>query len=931
VRTLRHSALLVVSLACWSVASAGPLCAQSLDAAAAALAHGDYPKAEADYQALNTGSHALEAQLGLARLRFETGRYAEAARLAEAAGSGAQRVAGQTLRAEALLALGQHAEAERVLQAVVRRPGALRAHLRLGLLRLQQGQTDRARPDLMAVIDAYNADTLGEPRAEGLCLTAMAARALGSHHDANDTFREAGLADRNRVETQLEWAALFLDKYDRKHATESVDDALKQNPNHPLALTLKARLELERGLGFGEVDALLGRALATNPNLIPAHVTRAKLALRDMEIEAADAHLDRALQVNPRDLEALSVRAAARFLADDARGFEQAKRRVLELNPRFSRMFSIIAEYAEWEHRYDELIRMAREALVLDAEDALAHATLGLNLLRMGDEKAGIPALEAAWQRDHFNVLVFNTLNLYDEVIPKQYTEHAAGEFTLRTHRDEQVALEPYLGPMLEEAYAGMRARYGFTPKGPLRIELYADPQHFSVRTTGLPNVGVQGVCFGKVVTALSPRGGPFNWGQIVWHELAHIFHLQLSKNHVPRWFTEGLAEYETIVARTEWRREEDHNLWAARRAGQVPKLSQLNSAFTHAQNPQALMTAYYVASLGVQWLIDKHGFAVVPRMLQAWGEGRRTAEVVQSVLGVSLDALDRDFASALDARLLRYANEFDVDFAAYKELPALEARTQAHPDDAGAWSALALGQVLRGDWAAADLAGKRALKLDQGQALAHFALTRVALEQGDAQRAERCLKAIVKRGQDGYLLRMLLGRSAMAQQHWAVARAEAERATALDPERGEAWQLLLEVAQQLADRALALAALERIVALDQHDGAAHLALLALYVEGKNWQAALELGARAKFVEPASAELHRLLGRAELESGQPARALTKLDQALRLAPPKPGAVQLLRARALLALKKPGPAREAADAALAADRALRPEIERLFAH
>jgi tetratricopeptide (TPR) repeat protein len=135
-------------------------------------------------------------------------------------------------------------------------------------------------------------------------------------------------------------------------------------------------------------------------------------------------------------------------------------------------------------------------------------------------------------------------------------------------------------------------------------------------------------------------------------------------------------------------------------------------------------------------------------------------------------------------------------------------------------------------------------------------------------------------------------------------------------------------VAQKQRDPALILRALERIAALDQHDGPAHLTLLALYADQKNWKAALAVGQRALFIEPASADLHRLLGRAELESGQPARALATLDQALRLAPARPGPVQLLRARALLALKRSGPARQAADAALAADPALKPEIDRL---
>ncbi|HBQ12735.1 MAG TPA: hypothetical protein DEF51_16880, partial [Myxococcales bacterium] len=109
-----------------------------------------------------------------------------------------------------------------------------------------------------------------------------------------------------------------------------------------------------------------------------------------------------------------------------------------------------------------------------------------------------------------------------------------------------------------------MRRRYGFTPTTPVHVEMFSDNQHFSVRTSGLPNMGVQGVCFGQVVTALSPRAGPFNWAQITTHELAHVFHIQLSRNRVPRWFTEGLAEYETIIARPEWQREQDHRLWLA-------------------------------------------------------------------------------------------------------------------------------------------------------------------------------------------------------------------------------------------------------------------------------------------------------------------------------------------------------------------------------
>ena len=60
----------------------------------------------------------------------------------------------------------------------------------------------------------------------------------------------------------------------------------------------------------------------------------------------------------------------------------------------------------------------------------------------------------------------------------------------------------------------------------------------------------------------------------ILWHELAHVFHIQMSKNRVPRWFTEGLAEYETIIVRPEWQREEHLALYHGLREGKVPKVA---------------------------------------------------------------------------------------------------------------------------------------------------------------------------------------------------------------------------------------------------------------------------------------------------------------------------------------------------------------------
>src|SRR5262249_39092571 len=143
-----------------------------------------------------------------------------------------------------------------------------------------------------------------------------------------------------------------------------------------------------------------------------AYFVRAGLALRDMDIAAADQAADKGLAVNPADLELISMKAAIRFLADDRPGFEAMKKKALSLNPEYSGFYQIVGEFAEWEHRYEDIVAMMTEATKVDAQDGKALASLGLNLIRSGDEDAGVAALRQAWKRDHYNVRVKNSLDI---------------------------------------------------------------------------------------------------------------------------------------------------------------------------------------------------------------------------------------------------------------------------------------------------------------------------------------------------------------------------------------------------------------------------------------------------------------------------------------------------------------------------------------
>ena len=431
------------------------------------------------------------------------------------------------MRAEILLARGKTTEALALLETLKNGPknnDGRRAKLLLGETLINVGKRADADDPLKKVIEDYNDNTITSTDAEGLAQVGRAAFLLRSPKDANSAFKESESANKKRVETLLWEADLFLDKYDPGHASEVIKEALEISPKRADALVMMARVKLDQTMDFDEADKLVKQALAVNPHHAGAFAVEAGLALRDMDIKGTDQAIATGLSNDPSNLELLSLKAASRFLDDDKPGFEAAKKDVFARNAEFASFFGIVGEFAEWEHRYDDIIAMQKEATKIDPDDGKAWAELGLTQMRSGDEDHGLDAIKKAWSKDHFNVRVFNTLNMYEKDIPTQYDLVDTGIFKIRYAKDERPILERYLPQMLGEAWGSMKARYNFVPKTPVQVEMYAGREPFSVRTSGLPNIGIQGVCFGGMIAAISPKAEPFNWGNVVWHALGHVF-----------------------------------------------------------------------------------------------------------------------------------------------------------------------------------------------------------------------------------------------------------------------------------------------------------------------------------------------------------------------------------------------------------------------
>ncbi len=878
-----------------------------LDQAAKAIARAEYADAQAILDKLGGDKAPPRATLLGAELALRTGKYAVAAEQADKLKKDKKhRAAAAALRAEALFSQGKSQEAIELLQSAEPWPEARKARLLLGEYLIKTGKRKEARAPLMTLIDDYNrADSdplaITSSNAEGLTWVGRAAHLLRSAAEANDAYKEAERAGgKGRVDTLLNRADLFLEKYDPGHAAEVVLDAEKVAPNDPRVRVMKARVLLENAMDFGGAEAEIRRALEINPSLPEAHLVRAGLALRDLDIEAADAAADRGLAVNPSDLDLLSMKAAIRFLADDPKGFSSFEQKVLGLSPGYSRFYQIVSEYAEWEHRYEDIVSFMEKAIAADSGDEKAYATLGLNLIRSGREPDGLAALAKAWAKDRFNVRVFNTLNLYEKTITAEYETVDGQVFRIRYGKEEKAMLERYVPRLLDEAWGSMVKRYGFTPKTPVGIELYHEDEHFSVRTSGLPNVGIQGVCFGQTLAMLSPQAAPFNWGNVLWHELGHVFAIQMSKNHVPRWFTEGLSEYETIARRPEWQREEDPALFAALKAGRVPALTGFNRAFTHVDSVEQITMAYYAASQIVVFMVDKYGWDKVVSMMPRWAKGERTPEVIQASLGVAPAQVDKEYRAWLEQRYTRYQRQYVPDLHAPNLEDAREAAQKA-PKDARKHVELAIALLKRGSEKEARAALDVALAIDKSQPDALYILADLALAPDDkkdekvrAAEAGQYLDKLVAAKHDGVAVRMKMANIASSVEDWPRAEAALRAAVSLDPTQSEPMAGLIKLHRRLHDERGEIDVLRKYVLLEQHDRRAWARLLEGLVARNKWDEAVKVGESAIYVDVHNPEVHRLYARALAKTGRQVSAIYEYNSAIVAGAPPEMAAEIYR-------------------------------------
>jgi tetratricopeptide (TPR) repeat protein len=884
-----------------------------------ALQKGQWTEAETEFKSA-IAAEPGPAHLGLAELYFTTGRYPEAlkeateASLVPAANSPALCLAGEVHRET-----GKSAEAIKMFQAALAKdPRNLRARVYLGITYHETGQKPLAEKTLDLFFQDFNNGKIDTNKADQLTYTAMAARYLEAWQDANGTFQDAAEKDPNFLLANLEWGDLFLLKYRADEAAKCFGDVLKINKNHPRALIGMAQVRLEASYDVAAATKLADQALKTNPKYVPAFNLKAHMALDDERFAEAEDLLKQSLAINPVDLEAVTLLASSRYLQDDTAGYEAQRQKVLKQNPRFSDFYFLVGELAIRHHRYMDAVKLNRQAIALDPKNANALSALGTNMLRAGltNDAEALKYLNQAFDIDGFNVRTFNTLQLYEEVIAKEYETVPGGIFTYRFNKKEKPLLARYVPPLMQRAWDIYVKKYGFTPKNPVAVELFTERQHYGARTIGLPELGAQGTCFGELITAMSPASAEASWELVLWHELAHVFHLQLSNNRVARWFTEGLAEYETNIVHPYWKREHAREIFFSLQRGDLWKISELSAAFTRPDRPNGVVIAYQQSSLVIHYLVDTYGFPKIVQALKLYGQGKKDAEVLTTITGKSLDALDTEFRDYLRKRYPHYDKGFLFDAGAY-DVAKAKSGADAKPSDAAALATYAAALLARQP-EEAQAQARKALATDPKNALARYVLAETLLRTKDPKGAKAEFEALVAQGTDGFSIRFALGKMAAEEGDIETAAKHLAEAKRWDPDRMEPYGLMMQLYEAKDRRDDLLKETEGYLDVNEHDHDAARLLIDRYAADKKWAEVARIAPRVIGITPMEVYVHQQYGLALATLNRPKEAIYELESTLLAGVRKPGPVRGLLAKQYLLTGDKVKAKSLAEQALKED-------------
>ena len=669
-------------------------------------------------------------------------------------------------------------------------------------------------------------------------------------------------------------------------------EALELHPTHAGALLGQYRLhDLNFYRSSRSARSFLVELLDAHPGHLGGRLTLVVDRLANSELAAAGRELAALEREAPGRRDLRTARAILSYVVDDV---DDAAARLADLtdeapwDPAPERTFGEVLLDL---YRFADAAPFLEAAVERDPKDHRAWTRLGEALANTGEGEAGLAALERAkevaegrqdaWR--HNQTLVLSRME-------RSFVEREGrGRLTFALPPEGSEVLFRVLEPFYLEAREELAARYGFTP-GPVRIEVFDRHQDFSVRSTGFQGFPALGVCFGAVVTALSPLcelRGQFSWAETSYHEFSHVIHLGLTRNRCPRWITEGLATWEEQQRDPSWTRNLRRELVDSVANDNLIGVRDLNRAF---RGPR-IIWAYYQGKLMCDLLIAEYGFPALVDLLAAFDRGATLDEALDAAFGLTPEQLDAAFLAHCEARVADLHVEPRhgprkvrlMRLGLGREAPADPAERAAWAEGwtTVAWSAWQGGRRIDAE------EGLRVLG-DDLPARAWFLRGDLALADGDREAALAAWQAGFEAGGEDYTARMATGSVLLASGDVDGAEAAFLAAEAAFPGWDDpglsAERSLVELYAGSGREDEAMEALERWLRWNSGAFDPRLQVGAWRLDRDEPELALDHYDGAVEVDPFSTRAHRGRAEALLALGRHAEAAEALETAL-LVPP----------------------------------------------
>ena len=700
--------------------------------------------------------------------------------------------------------------------------------------------------------------------------------ALGRLTDASRSFvaadRNGRDADGTEPEVLAALAALYFESErevearGQRSAGNLFREALELHPTHEAAtLGLFELHRYNRRRVSRAPEEILGDLLAVRPSSIDGLLAKVSADLSDGQLKAARASLARLEELAPGRRERHTLGAALAWVEHRRDDCEAILARLVENAAQDSRPEREVGRHLTELYRFAEALEFLRRATERDPADFEAWTWYARALANTGDEDGAREALRkakqaAAGRQDAWR----NNMDLVLRRMSEEQISEAFGELTFAWSPDAAQVLRAYLVPFYDDAREELARRYGHTP-GPTTIEVFRRHEDFSVRSVGFAGFPALGVCFGPVVTALSPLSelrGTFSWARTGFHEFSHVVHLGLSHNRCPRWITEGLATWEEVNRDPSWTRNMRRDLVDARAQGDLIPVRELNRAF---RGPRILF-GYYQGGLLCQMLIEQHGFPPMIHLLQAFDAGLDLDEALREVFDLSPEEIDAAFEAWVDDHISGLVLEprwgrrkiARLRLSLKKQPPADEAAREAWVED---WVTVAWGSWQQGKRLDAQEALRVADLAEVASSRGFFLRGEMALSRNVLGKAKDCFEQAVALGGRDYRGLMALGTlqmaSGAADEAEVTFRMAEQSFPGFDDPGLSAERELVELYRALDRPDEAWEALERWLDWNPGEYDARLEVAAWHADAGRLERAAELYREANEVDPFRRDLHQ--------------------------------------------------------------------------